>query len=86
MITGNPPGVPGEDAYHDGLLKQHLDEQEAWEAWQARVSSGADEIQADDPETTREEAVEEAERQIRADDSEAEEAYFDSVAYDRGMG
>ncbi|MEF8794007.1 hypothetical protein [Thiohalorhabdus sp.] len=82
-MAGNPPGVPGEDAYHDRLLKRHLDAQEAQEAWEARVSEWADDLQADDPTMPREDAVEKAEELIREHDRAEEERRAQDLADDR---
>jgi len=85
-LAGNPSGVPGEDGYHRALLKRHLDAEDAAEAWEERVQERAEELRAKDNELGQEEAELVAGEQLHQEDIEARERYWDSVAYERGMG
>lgn len=76
----------GIDAHRERELARIHAEQDAREAWWERVDERAEELQAEDPGLEWEEAQECAEEQLREEDRKAEEAYWDSVAYERGMG
>ncbi|GEM_PF-5606406 len=85
-LIGNPAGVPGEDDHRRGHLNEHLRTLDAEQVWDERVETRAQELQSEAPGLGDEEAKECAEEQLRQEDREAEEAYWDSVAYEMGMG
>ena len=66
--NGNPPSAPGEDGYHDALLRGHLDAEDAAEAWSQRVSERAHELVDDDPNLTWNGACDLADDQLRRED------------------
>jgi len=85
-LIGNHAGVPGEDDYRRGQVNEHLRTLDAEQVWDERVETRAQELQSEDPDLDDEEAQDFAGEQLRKEDREAAERYWDSVAYERGMG
>lgn len=73
MAHGNLAGAPGEDGYHNFLLKEHLDGEDAADAWHERVRERAAELQAEDPDLEADEARDIAAERLRREDEEAAE-------------